>query len=139
MLKLPRNTTQKTTSAFKDRFKEALRHYLGLRDYLKKRPKLSRFMFTQMIYTDGLNTLFATAGIFAMNTFQLSLEEMLIFAIACNVSAAFGSIAFSWVDIWFGPKNLIQICLAGMIIFGIGFVSATSTLSFYFFALVNFD
>lgn len=138
MIQLPRTTQSKSLSTpIPDRFKQALTHYLGLRDYLRKRPKLARFMFTQMIYTDGLNTLFATAGIFAMNTFHLTLEEMLVFAIACNVSAAFGSIAFSWVDVWFGPKNLIQVCLAGMIVFGIGFVSATSTLTFYFFALVS--
>jgi UMF1 family MFS transporter len=119
----------------KSDIKEALKHYVHLKTYLKNRPALTRFLAISMIYTDGLNTLFATAGIFAMNTFNLSMEEMLIFAIACNVSAALGSIAFSWLTDHWGALYMIKISLISIALFGVGFVCSTSTVVFYFFAL----
>lgn len=115
--------------------KKGFKHYLQLKTYLKNRPALTRFLIISMIYTDGLNTLFATAGIFAMNTFHLSMQEMLIFAIACNVAAAIGSIAFSWLTEQWGALYMIKVSLISMSLFGIGFVCSTSTVVFYFFAL----
>lgn len=115
--------------------KQAFKHYIQLKSYLVNRPPLARFLGISMIYTDGLNTLFATAGIFAMNTFNLTMQEMLIFAIACNVSAAIGSIAFSWLTEYWGSLYMIKVSLISIALFGIGFVCSTSTIVFYFFAL----
>ena len=47
-----------------------------------------------MIYTDGLNTLFAFGGIYAAGSFGMELNEILIFAIGINVTAGFGAVAF---------------------------------------------
>lgn len=133
---LPSNNTP-PTMPLTERLKVATSHYLSLREFLKSRPDTMWFMFAHMIYMDGLNTLFATAGIFAMNTFHLSINEVVIFAIVCNVSAAIGAISFSWIDKLLGPKLLIELCLIGMTIFGLCFVSSTTTFSCYLFALIS--
>lgn len=119
------------------RFKAAFKGYLSLLSFLKQRPNLGRFLFCQMLYMDGLNTLFATAGIFAMHLFNLDMTEVLTFAICCNLSAALGSLCFSWVDDWIGPKNLIQLSICLFSLFGLGILLAHTKITFYFFAFCS--
>lgn len=76
------------------------------------------FLCGKMIYIDGLNTLFAFGGIYAAATFGMSFDEILVFAIALNVSSGLGAIAFSWVDDWIGAKPTILIALTFMTILG---------------------
>ena len=70
-----------------------------------------------MIYTDGLNTLFAFGGIYAAGSFGMELSEIIIFAIGMNVTAGLGAIFFAWIDDWIGPKALL-ITLIGLIVLG---------------------
>lgn len=76
------------------------------------------FLCGKMIYIDGLNTLFAFGGIYAATTFGMSFDEILIFAIALNVSSGLGAIAFSWVDDWLGAKPTILLALTAMTLLG---------------------
>ena len=71
-----------------------------------------------MIYTDGLNTLFAFGGIYAAGTFGMSFEEILIFGILLNVTAGLGAAGFAWVDDIFGAKPTIMVALLGLTLFG---------------------
>jgi MFS transporter, UMF1 family len=77
-----------------------------------------RFLFSRMIYTDGLNTLFAFGGLYAAGTFQMSFSEIIIFGILINITAGLGSLFFSYVDDRIGPKLVINISLVFLIIFG---------------------
>ena len=45
-----------------------------------------------MIYTDGLNTLFAFGGIYAAGTFGMSMAEVIQFGILLNVTAGAGAL-----------------------------------------------
>jgi UMF1 family MFS transporter len=76
------------------------------------------FLVAQMIYTDGLNTLFAFGGIYAAGTFGMHLDEVLMFGIALNVSAGLGSAAFAWVDDRIGSKTTIAIALVAVMVLG---------------------
>jgi UMF1 family MFS transporter len=71
-----------------------------------------------MIYTDGLNTLFAFGGIFAAGTFGMSVAEVIKFGILLNVTAGLGALGFAWVDDWIGAKPTILIALAGLVVSG---------------------
>jgi UMF1 family MFS transporter len=79
-----------------------------------------------MLYTDGLNTLFAIGGVYVAVTFGMGFTEILIFGIAMNVSAAVGAFAFGWVDDRIGPKRTILIALTAMLLIGTGLVLATT-------------
>jgi UMF1 family MFS transporter len=76
------------------------------------------FLVARMIYTDGLNTLFAFGGIFAAGAFGMPMAEVIKFGILLNVTAGIGALGFAWVDDWIGAKPTILIALAGLILAG---------------------
>lgn len=90
-------------------------HSLGrtLKD-LPRHGQTGLFLLAHMIYTDGLNTLFAFGGIYAAGTFGMTFQEILIFGIVLNIAAGLGAAGFAWVDDWIGPKRTIVIALAGL-------------------------
>jgi MFS transporter, UMF1 family len=89
------------------------------------------FLVAQMIYTDGLNTLFAFGGIYAAGTFSMPLEEVLMFGIALNVSAGLGAMGFAWIDDWIGPKPTIAIALVFVIALGGALLLVESKAAFW--------
>jgi MFS transporter, UMF1 family len=76
------------------------------------------FLVARMIYTDGLNTLFAFGGIFAAGAFGMPMAEVIKFGILLNITAGIGALGFAWVDDWIGAKPTILIALAGLVVTG---------------------
>ncbi|RDD63319.1 MFS transporter [Ferruginivarius sediminum] len=91
----------------------------SLRDLLPRYRTIARYLLARMIYTDGLNTLFAFGGIYAAGTFGMGFREILLFGIALNIAAGLGALLFAWVDDWLGPKPTIVISLVSLIVFGV--------------------
>ena len=56
-----------------------------------RNANIARFLLARLIYNDGLNTLFAFGGIYAAGTFGMTLNEVLLFGIALNVTAGLGA------------------------------------------------
>lgn len=100
----------------------------GLADAVRSWPRearIGRFLLARMLYTDGLNTLFAFGGVYAAGTFGLSLSEVIVFGIALNVTAGLGATGFGWLDDVLGPKRVILVSLA--LISGLGAVLVTAS------------
>ncbi len=87
---------------------------------LPRERDLFRFLLARMIYADGLNTLFIFGGIFAAGRYGLSLEQVILFAIAINATAGLGAVSLAWLDDWLGSKPTIAISLLGLILLGGG-------------------
>jgi UMF1 family MFS transporter len=85
---------------------------------LPRHGQIGRFLLARMIYTDGLNTLFAFGGIYAAGTFSMSFEDILIFGILLNVAAGIGAVGFGWIDDLLGAKPTIMASLVGLLVFG---------------------
>ncbi len=96
---------------------------------------IARYLLARMIYTDGLNTLFAFGGIYAAGTFGMETAEVIQFGIAINVTAGLGAAAFAWVDDWIGPKRTILISLAALIVLGAVLLVIESKTLFWVFGL----
>ena len=79
----------------------------------------ARFLLAQMLYLDGLHTLFVFGGIYAAGSFGMGFDEILVFGVALNVASGIGAVAFSWVDDWLGSKPTIVIGLVALILLGI--------------------
>jgi UMF1 family MFS transporter len=79
----------------------------------------ARFLLAQMLYLDGLHTLFVFGGIYAAGSFGMGFDEILVFGVALNVASGLGAVAFSWVDDWLGSKPTIVIGLVALILLGI--------------------
>ncbi len=103
------------------------RTFSNLRSY----RAIGRFLIARMIYTDGLNTLFAFGGIYAAGTFGMALAEVIKFGILLNVTAGLGALGFAWIDDWIGAKRTILIGLVGLLACGTAAVVATSPLAFW--------
>ena len=102
---------------------------------LRHHGQIVRFLLAQMIYIDGMNTLFAFGGIYAAGTFGMDFSEIILFGIAINVTAGFGAFAFAWVDDWIGPKRTILIALFFLALFGGLLLVVEGKVLFWAFAL----
>jgi UMF1 family MFS transporter len=98
---------------------------------IRRYRQIGLFLLARMIYTDGLNTLFAFGGIYAAGTFGMEFAEVIQFGILLNVTAGLGALAFAWIDDWIGAKRTILIALFGLLACGTAAVLVTSTLAFW--------
>jgi UMF1 family MFS transporter len=73
------------------------------------------FLLAQMIYADGLTTLFAFGGIYAAGTFGMELPEVITFGITLNLTAGIGAFAFAWLDDRLGARLTIASALGALI------------------------
>lgn len=103
---------------------------------LKEAPHgVGRFLIARMIYTDGLNTLFAFGGIYAAGSFGMGVDQVIVFGIAMNVSAGLGAVAFGWVDDAVGSKRTIIGALIAMTLLGGALVLIEDVTLFWIAAL----
>ncbi len=105
-----------------------------LRDWRDYRLVM-RFLIARMIYTDGLNTLFAFGGIYAAGSFGMDFEELILFGIGINVTAGLGAAGFAWVDDWIGAKRTIMISVAALIGLGGALLVVDGKTLFWVFGL----
>ncbi len=84
------------------------------------------FLLAQMIYADGLTTLFAFGGIYAAGTFGMELPEVITFGIALNLTAGIGAFAFAWIDDRLGARWTIATALGALIAISIALLLVQS-------------
>ena len=95
----------------KQRLREAMRE--GLTDLrqtlgeLPKRKSLAAFLLANMIYTDGLVSLFAFGGIYAAGTFGWNTIQIGTFGIILAIAGTFGAWLGGKLDDKLGPKRVI--------------------------------
>jgi UMF1 family MFS transporter len=94
------------------------------------------YLLARMMYTDGLNTVFAMGGVFAAGTFGLGVADVIQFGIALNITAGLGAIAFGWVDDWIGARRTLYISLACIAAAGAALVSVESLAWFWVWGMV---
>jgi UMF1 family MFS transporter len=80
---------------------------------------IARYLLAHMIYTDGLNTLFAFGGIYAAGTFGFEMAELILFGIALNVTAGMGAAAFAWMDDRIGARATVLLSLCFIVGLGV--------------------
>lgn len=97
---------------------------------------LVRFLIARMIYTDGLTTLFLFGGVYAAGTFHMTPHEVLLFAIALNVTAGLGAFAFAWMDDFIGSRTVIIISLICLTIVTAVLLSVESINMFWTFGIL---
>ena len=102
---------------------------------IRKRFNIVRFLIARMLYTDGLNTLFAFGGIYAAGSFGMEMKEIIFFAIGLNLTAGLGAMIFGWVDDCIGPKKTIMISITGLIVLGAILLIIETKTNFWIFGL----
>jgi UMF1 family MFS transporter len=91
---------------------EALRQgLLELRQTLAELPRrksMAAFLLANMVYTDGLISLFAFGGIYAAGTFGWNTIQIGTFGIVLAIAGTFGAWIGGKLDDRFGPKRVIS-------------------------------
>lgn len=98
---------------------------------LPRQGQLGRFLLARMIFTDGINTLFAFGGVYAAGTFGMSVTEVIAFGLLLNLTAGIGAFAFGWLDDHVGARPTILIGLIGIIGVGVPMLLITEVLWFW--------
>ena len=99
--------------------------------HLRRFRNVAMFLIARMVYTDGLNTLFAFGGIYAAGTFGMGFDEILVFGILLNIAAGLGAAGFAWIDDWIGPKRTVIVALIGLMAFSSAILLVEQKLWFY--------
>src|ERR1700751_2562405 len=93
------------------RLREAVREGLSeLKETLLELPKrktMATFLLANLIYTDGLVSLFAFGGIYAAGTFGWNTIQIGTFGIILAIAGALGAWLGGKLDDWLGPKRVI--------------------------------
>jgi UMF1 family MFS transporter len=74
---------------------------------LPKQKSMATFLLANMIYADGLVSLFAFGGIYAAGTFGWRTIQIGTFGIILAIAGAFGAWLGGKLDDWLGPKRVI--------------------------------
>ena len=80
-----------------------------------KYKKILNFLIARLFYNDGLITIFALGGIYAVGSLDFSMREVLILGVVLNIFAAIGSFTFGYIEDRIGVKNVINISLLTLI------------------------
>ena len=104
----------------KDRKKEKLtkKHFVdsfaSIKTTFKEVVKykiIMKFLIARLFFNDGLITIFALGGIYAVDTLDFTFDEVMMLGIILNVSAAIGSFVFGYLEDKIGVKRVINISL----------------------------
>lgn len=87
-----------------DRVRDTIRH-------MKNYRQVARFMVAFFIYNDGILTVISFASIFAQQSLNFSLQEIIVLFAVVQGSGVVGSLIFGIVTDKIGPKKTIDITL----------------------------
>jgi MFS transporter, UMF1 family len=103
---------------------------------LAQHKNILYFLIANMLYMDGLNTIFAFGSIYAAGTFGFTFDQVIILGIVMNIAAACGAAIFAFMDDFIGAKATILTTLLMMIVGTAGLVLTTSHFCFWLLALL---
>ena len=83
---------------------------------ISKYKIIVRFLIARLFYNDGLITIFALGGIYAIGTLSFSMQEVLVLGIVLNVFAALGSFVFGLIEDRIGVRKVINLSLVVLVI-----------------------
>ena len=108
----------------KDRKKDKLtkKHFVDSFDSIKTTFKevvkykiIMKFLIARLFFNDGLITIFALGGIYAVDTLDFTFNEVMMLGIILNISAAIGSFVFGYLEDKIGVKKVINISLVVLV------------------------
>lgn len=83
---------------------------------IRNYKKVVNFLIARLFYNDGLITIFALGGVYAVGSLNFTMNEVLILGIILNVFAVFGSFVFGSYEDKIGTRNVINLSLVILII-----------------------
>ncbi|HEX7349563.1 MFS transporter [Brachybacterium sp.] len=97
----------------------------------KEEPIMLQYLVASAIYRDGLGAVFSIAGVLAANAYGFSTVGIILFGIAANLVAGIGVFLGGRVDDRVGPRPVIIVGCAGIIVLGLVVLFFGATLVFW--------
>ena len=94
------------------------------------------FLIASALYRDGLAAVFSFGAILAVSVYGLSQDDVLIFGIVANVTAALGALVLGRIEDRVGPKRIIMISLINLIATAVILLFASGVTMFWIFGLL---
>ncbi|KIQ12377.1 MULTISPECIES: MFS transporter [unclassified Rhodococcus (in: high G+C Gram-positive bacteria)] len=94
------------------------------------------FLVASALFRDGLAGVFTFGAVLAVTVYGISAADVLLFGVAANVVAALGALVAGRVDDRIGPKRVIVVSLASMIVAGAILLAVSGPLMFWIFGLI---
>lgn len=96
---------------------------------LRKYPALLMFLASYFLYIDGVNTVIYFGGIYAKDTLNFTMVNIIIFFAVIQSSAILGSFLFGYIaDIIGAKKSILMINLIWILVCVLAFLSNSKTL-----------
>lgn len=83
---------------------------------IRRYRQILRLLVARLVYNDGLVTIFAFGPIYAAETFDFSLQEVMLWGLALNVTAGIGAFSMGFLDDRIGGRKTILISLVGLLV-----------------------
>ncbi|NKY60331.1 MFS transporter [Nocardia flavorosea] len=93
------------------------------------------FLLASAVFRDGLAGVFAFGAVLAVQVYEISDSDVLLFGIGANVVAALGAIVAGRFDDSVGPKRVIVVSLAGTVVCGTALLLVSGPVMFWIFGL----
>ena len=87
--------------------REGLKQLVETAREVRQYRHIVRFLAARLLFMEGINTLFAFGAIFAGYAFGMRTDEVILFGILLNITAAAGAFGFAWMDDIVGSKPTI--------------------------------
>lgn len=109
--------------------------FADLRELYRTHPHTLYFLGASALFRDGLAAVFTFGAVLAVTVYGIAADDVLIFGVAANVVAAAGALLAGRFDDRFGPKAVIVVSLAAMIVVGIVLLVVSGPAMFWVFGL----
>lgn len=83
-------------------------------------PQTLYFLIASALFRDGLSGVFAFGGVIAAGTFGFSAGSVIVFGAVANIVAGVSTMICGWLDDKIGPKKVIILSLAMLVLCGLG-------------------
>ncbi|GGL89776.1 MFS transporter [Nakamurella endophytica] len=94
------------------------------------------FLLASAVFRDGLAGVFHFGAILAGTVYGIAADQVLIFGVAANVTAALGAVGAGFLDDRFGPRRVIVGSLVGLLVSGTVLLFLSGPAAFWVFGLL---
>ncbi len=128
---------KKKIASAKGKVAQGLKNLWNTITSLPKRPSLFSFLFSSMLYRDGLNALYAFGGIYAATVLGLSIVQVGIFGILAALTGAIGAFIGGRLDARFGPRPVVFVSCWLLVLACTIIVSTTTEFTLFVVPITN--
>jgi MFS transporter, UMF1 family len=110
--------------------------FADLRELWQADRRTIWYLGASALFRDGLAGVFAFGAVLAVNVYGIGSGDVLLFGVAANVAAALGALVAGRADDRVGPKTVIAVSLAAMIVAGVVLLVVSGPVMFWIFGLL---